>query len=108
VVLTDYEVRHVKGYGDAMRGGFGTLRAGTVVTDPDALRAALADDAELVFLRVQNTWGGMPVSKTPAGYTDIYWHDSYLERPLKIDCAGQSFCDPHHSPIMAVVLPAGY
>lgn len=52
VLLYDYEVTNVP--------GFGTLPAGKPETRPDALAAALSLDARVSFFRVKNSWGLMP------------------------------------------------
>lgn len=81
VVLEDYEITNVPGYG--------TLEAGTLVTDPAALEAALADEAQLVHVRVKNSWGTALAPPEGiaefAGYHDIY--TEYLNASLTY-CTG--------------------
>ncbi|NOU29930.1 MAG: hypothetical protein HOO96_18655 [Polyangiaceae bacterium] len=64
-LLTDYEVRLADGT---------VLKADTDATDAQKA-AALADDAEILFLRVKNSWGSDESNPKP-GYTDLYM--SYL------------------------------
>ncbi len=75
-VVEDYQINDVP--------GFGTLEAGTLVTDPAALSAALSPDAKLEFIRIKNSWG---TSLAPddageefRGYHDLYM--KYLDGPL--------------------------
>ncbi|MFT3773351.1 MAG: hypothetical protein QM820_48850 [Minicystis sp.] len=75
-VVEDYQVSNVP--------GFGTLAAGTVITDPKALTAALDPKATIDFLRIKNSWG---TSLAPAnastdlrGYYDLYM--KYLDAQL--------------------------
>ncbi len=68
--LEDYEVDNVPGYG--------TLEAGTVVTDPAALEAALDEQARIKFVRVKNSWGTHLAP--PEGIADFAgYHDIYSE-----------------------------
>jgi hypothetical protein len=75
-LVEDYEVSNVP--------GFGTLAAGTLVTDNKALDAALADAASIDFIRMKNSWGtslAPPNASTDLrGYYDIY--KAYLNGPL--------------------------
>jgi hypothetical protein len=75
-VVEDYQINDVP--------GFGTLAAGTLVTDPKALDAALADEAKIEFVRIKNSWGSSlapPDASTDLrGYYDIYM--PYLDGPL--------------------------
>jgi hypothetical protein len=84
--LEDYEIDNVPGYG--------TLHAGTLVTDPAALQAALAEQAALKFVRVKNSWGtalAPPQGLAQfAGYHDVY--ADYLNATLTY-CTG-SGSDP--------------
>lgn len=80
-VLEDYEIDDVPGYG--------TLEAGTLVTDPAALEAALADEANIAFFRIKNSWGtdlAPPEGALQfAGYHDLYME--YLDGSLAY-CTG--------------------
>ena len=102
-ILEDYEIENVP--------GFGTLKAGVLETRPEALEAALSDDARLVFLRSKNSWGSMagPVPEFN-GYLDLYM--SYLQGPVKkcdtAEGATQPTCVDDHVPLWRVGLPAGF
>ena len=105
VVVEDYEIDNVPGYG--------TLAAGTVETRPAALAAALDDTARVRFIRIKNSWGSMRAG--PAlGYNDLYL--DYLNGPVK-QCEVDADDEPltpfaDHCwdavPLNAVTLPAGY
>jgi len=75
-VVEDYQASNVP--------GFGTLEAGTLVTDPKALDAALADEATIDFVRIKNSWGSSlappNASSDLRGYYDIYM--PYFQGPL--------------------------
>lgn len=75
-VVEDYQINDVP--------GFGTLAAGTLVTDPKALDAALSPQAKIEFVRIKNSWGSSlaPPNATDdqRGYYDIYM--PYLDGPL--------------------------
>ncbi len=102
VVMYDYEVTDVP--------GFGTLKAGVLETRPAALEAALSDDAKISFLRIKNSWGDYH-SPVIAGYHDLYM--TYLNGPMK-ECATDAdekpILDQCHDdvPFGDVVLPAGF
>jgi len=75
-VVEDYEISNVP--------GFGTLKAGELVTDQKALDAALASEATIDFIRIKNSWG---TSLAPPeggeelrGFHDLYM--PYLNGPL--------------------------
>lgn len=76
-VAEDYEISGVP--------GFGTLRAGVLETRPEALQAALADEASMVKVRTKNSWGAFRSDRqfVPGfpGYHDLYM--SYLNGPIK-------------------------
>lgn len=105
VVVEDYEIDNVPGYG--------TLPAGTPEARPAALSAALADSATIKFLRIKNSWG----STRPGpflGYNDLY--TSYLNGPIK-SCETDASDEPlepfdEHcwdaTPLQAMTLPPGY
>ena len=101
-VLEDYEIENVP--------GFGTLKAGVNETRPEALEAALAPEAKLVFLRTKNSWGSM-AGPVPAfnGYLDLY--AKYLHGPVKkcdrAEGATETTC-VDHQPLWRVSLPAGF
>lgn len=102
VVMEDYEVDNVP--------GFGTLPAGVNETRPEALEAALSDEAVVKFIRVKNSWGNYK-SPVVAGYHDLYL--GYLNGPLKecqTDANEHRILDKCHDdvPLEDVVLPAGY
>ena len=102
VIMEDYEIDNVP--------GFGTLAAGVNETRPEALQAALADEATVKFLRIKNSWGNYH-SPTIAGYHDLYM--TYLNGPLKqceTDASEHPILDKCHDavPLEDVVLPAGY
>lgn len=75
-VVEDYQVNNVPGYG--------TLAAGTLVTDPAALKAALDPSATIEFLRIKNSWGSSLAPPNAGddlrGYHDLYM--AYLNGPL--------------------------
>lgn len=75
-VVEDYEVDEVP--------GFGTLKAGVLVTDRKALAAALDTRAKLKFVRIKNSWGADLAPQQAAdefkGYHDLYLQ--YLNGPL--------------------------
>lgn len=106
-VLSDYEIDNVP--------GFGTLKAGTKVTDPKALEAALSPQATIKFLRIKNSWGSFRPDRwkdaAVPGYHDLMM--DYLNGPVQ-KCGenpdgstDKTDCDPH-TPLWDVVLPAGY
>lgn len=108
VVMHDYEVDGVPGYG--------TLKAGVNETRPEALEAALSDQATVKFFRVKNSWGTYRPDRWDdapiPGYHDLYV--TYLNGPIK-KCgttpAGEtdtSNCTTNTQPWWDVVLPAGY
>lgn len=69
-VLEDYQVNNVP--------GFGTLKAGVLVTDPKALAAALAPEASIEFLRIKNSWGSA-LAPSAAGEEFRGYHDLYMK-----------------------------
>jgi hypothetical protein len=101
----DYAVDDVPGYG--------SLEAGVDAT-PAQLDAALADEAQVRFLRVKNSWSpnyhNLP-PPAPGGYHDLYF--KYLNGPMKMcdqdanDKPIPSTCHPG-VPLESIVLPAGY
>lgn len=104
VALSDYEVTHVP--------GFGTLKAGVDETRPEALEAALSNDARIVFLRVKNSWGptGAGDEFKTSGHYDLYM--KYLDGPMK-SCLQQDGSQDNTKcrdevPFGSLVLPAGY
>lgn len=71
-VLEDYQASNVPGYG--------LLPAGTQVTDPAILEAALAPEAKIDFLRVKNSWGSGYPNLPAEEQQDLRgYHDLYLE-----------------------------
>ncbi len=101
-VLHDYEIDGVP--------GFGTLPAGVEETRPEALAAALADEAEIKFLRIKNSWGGYRPDRwndaVLPGYHDLTM--GYLNGPVKKCSEGSATSCYDHTPLWEVVLPAGY
>ena len=104
VVLEDYQISNVP--------GFGTLKAGELATT-DQLTAALDDSAKFEFIRVKNSWGNYRSDRafvTP-GYHDLYM--AYLNGPVK-QCDTDADENPNlnscwdTTPLEDVVLPAGY
>jgi len=80
-VLEDYEIDNVPGYG--------TLPAGELVTDPAILDAALAEEAQIKFFRIKNSWG-TELAPQGAGEEFRGYHDlflDYLDGPLD-QCIG--------------------
>ena len=75
-VVEDYQASNVP--------GFGTLAAGTLVTDQKALDAALSSQAKIDFIRIKNSWGTSlaPPNATDdqRGYYDLY--KAYLDGPI--------------------------
>lgn len=66
-VLEDYQAAYVPNYG--------TLPAGVTITDPNLLTAALADQVEIPFFRIKNSWGNTADpsgSGSYKGYADLY------------------------------------
>lgn len=104
-VLEDYQINDVP--------GFGTLKAGTVETRPDALQAALSPSAKIEFLRVKNSWGSWRPDRqfVLPGYHDLYM--AYLDGPIKhckqneTDTGSTDDCYDD-TPLNDFVLPAGY
>lgn len=105
VVMEDYQVTDVP--------GFGTLTAGTLETRRDALEAALSNEAKVEFFRVKNSWGSAREDRQFAvpGYHDLYL--AYLNGPVK-HCSqtpdGRTDTTNcwDDTPLDDVVLPAGY
>ena len=101
-VLEDYEIENVPGYG--------TLKAGTTVTDPKILDAALATEASILFFRIKNSWG---TSLAPPdagddfkGYNDLYM--KYLNGPItRCTAKDGDACatKTKETPLWAFVLP---
>ncbi|MBI2393336.1 MAG: hypothetical protein HYV09_27380 [Deltaproteobacteria bacterium] len=104
-VLHDYEITNVP--------GFGTLKAGQEAS-PEALTAALADTAQITFLRIKNSWGGYRPDRwndaVLPGYHDLT--SGYLNGPVKKCEEKNGVTDTtnctNHTPLWEVVLPAGY
>ena len=101
-VLEDYQITNVP--------GFGTLAAGTVVTDPKALEAALSSDATIEFFRIKNSWGSdlapPGASADLNGYNDLYM--KYLNGPItKCTAKGADACatKTQETGLWAFVLP---
>jgi hypothetical protein len=104
-VLHDYEVTNVP--------GFGTLKAGQEAT-PEQLQAALADEAQVTFLRIKNSWGAYRPDRwndaVIPGYHDLM--TTYLNGPVKKCAEKDGVTDTtncyDHTPLWDVTLPAGY
>ena len=101
VVMQDYQIDNVPGYG--------TLKAGQLVTDPAVFQAALDDAATMEFVRIKNSWGtrATDVPLKP-GYYDLYM--SYLEAtiPECPDGTTDFTACPKGIPFYDVTLPPGY
>jgi hypothetical protein len=69
-VLEDYQINEVP--------GFGTLKAGELVTDPKALDAALSPSAKIEFLRIKNSWGS-GLAPNASGEEFRGYHDLYMK-----------------------------
>ena len=66
-VVEDYQANNVP--------NFGTLAAGTTLSDPQALASVLVDQSSVSFLRIKNSWGFRPSpsgSEDLKGYYDLY------------------------------------
>jgi hypothetical protein len=110
VVLEDYQIENVPGYG--------TLYAGQLETRPEALEAALDPSARITFLRIKNSWGVNTGIAGMAGYHDLYM--DYLNGPIQYCQAradGPENVDPDdrecissspHIPLWSFVLPPGF
>lgn len=104
VAMSDYEIENVP--------GFGTLKAGVDETRPEALEAALSPEANIVFIRVKNSWGptGAGSEFTVSGHYDLYM--KYLDGPMKncLQPDGSTNRDNCRDevPFGALALPAGY
>jgi hypothetical protein len=75
-VIEDYQASNVP--------GFGTLAAGTLVTDQKALDAALSSEATIDFIRIKNSWG-TSLAPNDAGEEFRGFHDlykAYLDGPI--------------------------
>lgn len=100
-LLDDYEIDGVP--------GFGRLAAGSPATAAQK-EAALSDAAQIVFLRVKNSWGGKTgETKAPAGHNDLYFE--FLTGTLRVCPAGakptSKKCEDQ-VPLEDVTLPAGF
>ncbi len=91
--------------------GIGLLKAGEDAT-PEQMKAALADETKILFVRVKNSWGGIRPDRWSEaalpGYHDLDM--GYLDGPIK-DCpegADRATCTQDITPLRYVVLPAGY
>lgn len=101
-VFEDYQVSNVP--------GFGTLEAGTVVTDPAALDAALDPAATIDFFRIKNSWGSgfkPPEGTDLKGYHDLYM--AYLDGQIPTcnnkDASGKCISPGSQRGLTGVVLP---
>jgi hypothetical protein len=93
-VLIDYEVLLADGR---------TLKAGEVASQEDQA-LALDERAEIVFLRLKNSWG--TTARGPvAGYTDIY--PAYYLSAVQ-SCAQGSACDDWPTLLSSMALPPGF
>ncbi len=100
-LLDDYEADNVP--------GVGKLAAGTPATE-DQKKAALADEAKIVFLRVKNSWGGRAgATPAPKGYNDLYFE--YLTGTVQVCPKGKkppSKSCSQEIPLEDITLPAGF
>jgi hypothetical protein len=101
VVMQDYQIDNVPGYG--------TLKAGDLVTDPAVFQAALDDAATIEFVRIKNSWGtrSTDVPLKP-GYYDLYMN--YLEGTIpECEDGTKDFTKcPKGIPFTDITLPPGY
>ena len=105
VVVEDYQINDVP--------GFGTLKAGTLETRPEALAAALSPSAKIEFIRIKNSWGSFRSDRmfVVPGYHDLYM--KYLDGPIKqcrqndTDTGSTDDCFDD-TPLNDFVMPAGY
>jgi hypothetical protein len=102
IVVEDYQINNVPGHG--------TLEAGTLVTDPAVLEAALAPEAQIEFLRIKNSWGSSLApddSEALRGYHDLYM--DYLDGPIE-ECQkeGDDKCASTEpaTPLRKAILPS--
>lgn len=97
-LVTDYQVKLASGK---------VLPAGKDASAADKA-AALADDAEVVFIRVKNSWGNTGLDEKP-GYTDVYM--PYLMSSVK-SCPNEDTsaedCEDWSFMIYEASLPPGY
>lgn len=104
VAMSDYEIADVP--------GFGLLKAGVTETRPEALEAALSPEANMVFLRVKNSWGptGAGDEFKVSGHYDLYM--DYLNGPIKWCIQPDGKTDrtkcTQETPFSSLVFPAGY
>lgn len=95
--------------------GLGLLKAGEQAT-PEQMQQALADDTQIQFVRVKNSWGGIRPDRWDdsvlPGYHDLEM--GYIDGPIK-DCVEDEHgstnpneCPGLVTPLWDVVLPAGY
>jgi hypothetical protein len=104
-VLEDYQVTNVP--------GFGTLQAGVLESRPQALQAALNDQATIEFWRMKNSWGNHKALTTfvESGYHDVY--SAYIKGNVP-QCSKKAdqTTDPENcwdaTPLSAAILPPGY
>jgi hypothetical protein len=105
VVVEDYQINDVPGYG--------TLKAGVEETRQGALDAALDPSAKIEFIRIKNSWGAYRPDRQfiVPGYHDLYMQ--YLDGPIKQctqnadDTDSTSDCWDD-TPLNDFVLPPGY
>jgi hypothetical protein len=102
--MDDYQIDNVP--------GFGTLAAGVLETRPDALAAALDDNATIDFIRIKNSWGTIRSDRNfTTGYHDLYMQ--YLNGPVE-ECQTDANENPiagtcfSTTPFESIVLPPGY
>jgi hypothetical protein len=105
VVVEDYQINNVP--------GFGTLAAGTLETRPAALEAALSPAAKIEFIRIKNSWGSFRSDRqfVVPGYHDLYM--KYLDGPTKqcvpnADDTGSTDDCHMDQALNDFVMPAGY
>jgi hypothetical protein len=105
VVVEDYQINDVP--------GFGTLKAGTLETRPQALEAALLPTAKIEFIRIKNSWGSFRADRqfVLPGYHDLYM--KYLDGPVKHCTQNETHTGStddcyDDAPMNDFVLPPGY
>ncbi len=104
VVMEDYQINNVP--------GFGTLKAGVAETRSAALTAALDSRASIEFIRIKNSWGNYRADRAFVlpGFHDLYL--KYLNGPVRQCQEKDGVTDPTNcvddQAFNDVVLPPGY
>ncbi len=104
VVMEDYQINNVP--------GFGQLKAGVAETRSAALTAALDSRASIEFIRIKNSWGNYRSDRAFVlpGFHDLYM--KYLNGPVRQCEEKDGVTDPNNcvddQAFNDVVLPPGY